>query len=43
MHSTTDLLLPGASAQIKTGAVLVDPNNDSTQPKVLFMVDHTPA
>jgi hypothetical protein len=25
---------------LKQGSVLVDPNDDSTQPKVLFMVDH---
>lgn len=41
MHSTTDLVLQAHRAKLKQGAVLVDPNDDSTEPKVLFMVDHT--
>jgi SNF2 family DNA or RNA helicase len=41
MHATTDLVLQAHRAKLKQGAVLVDPNDDSTEPKVLFMVDHS--
>nr|WP_320135549.1 helicase-related protein [uncultured Amphritea sp.] len=41
MHATTDLVLEAHRAKLKQGAVLVDPNDDSTEPKVLFMADHT--
>ena len=41
MHSATDLVLQAHRAKLKQGAILVDPNDDSTEPKVLFMVDHT--
>ena len=41
MHATTDLILQAYRAKLKQGAVLVDPNDDSIEPKVLFMVDHT--
>lgn len=41
MHSVTDLVLEAHRAKLKQGAVLVDPNDDSLTPKVLFMVDHT--
>ena len=41
MHATTDLVLQAHRSKLKQGAVLVDPNDDSTEPKVLFMVDHT--
>ena len=41
MHSVTDLVLQAHRTKLKQGAVLVDPNDDSTEPKVLFMVDHT--
>lgn len=41
MHATTDLILQAYRAKLKQGAVLVDPNDDSINPKVLFMVDHT--
>tara|TARA_R110001583_G_scaffold195405_1_gene372886 strand:- start:11805 stop:15344 length:3540 start_codon:yes stop_codon:yes gene_type:complete len=40
MHAATDLVLQAHRPKLKQGAVLVDPNDDSTQPKVLFMVDH---
>lgn len=40
MHSATDLVLQAHRPKLKQGAVLVDPNNDGVQPKVLFMVDH---
>lgn len=41
MHAITDLVLQAHRPKLKQGAVLVDPNDDSTEPKVLFMVDHT--
>jgi superfamily II DNA or RNA helicase len=41
MHATTDLVLSAHRAKLKQGAVLVDPNDESTEPKVLFMVDHS--
>ena len=41
MHAVTDLVLQAHRQKLKQGAVLVDPNDDSTVPKVLFMVDHT--
>ncbi|MBT7445237.1 MAG: DUF3883 domain-containing protein, partial [Methylococcales bacterium] len=41
MHAATDLVLQAHRSKLKQGAVLVDPNDDSTEPKVLFMVDHT--
>lgn len=41
MHSVTDLVLEAHRAKLKQGAILVDPNDDSTDPKVLFMVDHS--
>ena len=41
MHATTDLVLSAHRNKLKQGAVLVDPNDDSIDPNVLFMVDHT--
>ncbi|PJB09708.1 MAG: RNA helicase, partial [Gammaproteobacteria bacterium CG_4_9_14_3_um_filter_38_9] len=41
MHSTTDLVLQANRSKLKQGAVLVDQSDDSTEPKVLFMIDHT--
>ncbi len=41
MNATTDLILQAHRQKLKQGAVLVDPNDDSTDVKVLFMVDHT--
>lgn len=41
MHATTDLVLQAHRSKLKQGAVLVNPNDDSTEPKVLFMVDHS--
>ena len=41
MHTVTDLVLQAHRPKLKQGAVLVDPNDDGTEPKVLFMVDHT--
>ncbi len=41
MHSTTDLILSEHRSKLKQGAVLVDPNNDGVEPRILFMVDHS--
>ena len=41
MHATTDLVLSAHRAKLKQGAVLVDPNDESTEPKILFMIDHS--
>ncbi|MDB9958359.1 helicase-related protein [Oceanospirillaceae bacterium] len=40
MHAVTDLVLEAHRPKLKQGAVLVDPNDDGLEPKVLFMVDH---
>lgn len=41
MHATTDLILSAHRSKLKQGAVLVDPNNDGIEPRILFMVDHS--
>ena len=41
MHATTDLILSTYRTKLKQGAVLVDPNDDSCEPKILFMIDHS--
>ena len=41
MAATTDLLLSAHRSKLKQGAVLVDPNDEGNEPKILFMVDHT--
>ena len=41
MHASTDLVLEAHRPKLKQGAVLVDPNDDGLEPKVLFMVNHT--
>ena len=41
MHSATDLVLEAHRSKLKQGAVMVDPNDDGLEPKILFMVDHT--
>ena len=41
MHAATDLVLEAHRSKLKQGAVLVDPNDDGIEPKILFMVDHT--
>ena len=41
MHATTDLILSAHRNKLKQGAILVDPNNDGIEPKILFMVDHS--
>jgi superfamily II DNA or RNA helicase len=41
MHATTDLILQANRSKLKQGAVLVDPTDDSLEPKVLFMIEHS--
>jgi len=41
MHSITDLVLSAHRAKLKQGAVLVDPNDDGIEPRVIFMINHT--
>lgn len=41
MAAVTDLVLEAHRPKLKQGAVLVDPNDDSTEPHVLFMIDHS--
>jgi len=41
MSATTDLVLESHRNKLKQGAVLVDPNDDTVEPKLLFMVDHS--
>ncbi len=41
MHATTDLVLSAHRTKLKQGAVLVDPNDDSCEAKILFMIDHS--
>lgn len=40
MHSVIDLILEDHRNKLKQGAVLVDPNDDGLEPKVVFMLDH---
>lgn len=41
MHATTDLVLSAHRSKLKQGAVLVDPNDDDLEPRILFMMDHS--
>ena len=41
MASATDLVLSAHRAKLKQGAVLLDPNDEGVEPKILFMVDHS--
>lgn len=41
MASVTDLVLSSHRSLLKRGAVLVDMHDDGTEPKVLFMLDHS--
>ena len=41
MQSVTDLVLEAHRGKLKQGAVLVNPNDDGVEPKVLFMISHT--
>ena len=40
MFATTDIILQAHRGKLKQGAVLVDPNDDGVEPKILFMIDH---
>ena len=40
MNATTDLVLSAHRAKLKEGAILVDPSDDGTEPRILFMIDH---
>ena len=40
MNATTDLTLSAHRAKLKQGAILVDPNDDGAEPRILFMIDH---
>ncbi len=41
MHAITDMVLQTHRVKLKQGAVLMDPSDDSIEPRVLFMIDHT--
>lgn len=41
MQACTDLVLEAHRPKLKQGAVLIDPNDDSLIPKVLFVLNHT--
>ncbi len=41
MAAATDLVLSAHRAKLKQGAVLLDPNDEGIEPKILFMVDHS--
>jgi hypothetical protein len=41
MQAITDLQLELHRSKLKQGAVLVDPNDEGLEPKVLFMIDHS--
>jgi len=41
MQAVTDLVLEAHRPKLRQGAVLVDPNNPGTTPRVLFIIDHS--
>ncbi len=41
MQSVTDLILSSHRSKLRQGAVLVDPNDDGLEPRILFMMDHS--
>ena len=41
MAAVTDLTLTSHRSLLKRGAILVDPNDDGLEPRVLFMIDHS--
>ncbi|MCY1348197.1 RNA polymerase-associated protein RapA [compost metagenome] len=41
MRASTDMILGAFRAKLKQGAILVDPNDDGIEPRVLFMLDHS--
>jgi superfamily II DNA or RNA helicase len=40
MNAATDLVLEAHRGKLKQGAVLLDPADEGTEPRVLFMIDH---
>ncbi len=40
MASVTDIILENHRKVLREGAILVDPSDDSTEPRVVFMLDH---
>jgi len=40
MHAVTDLVLEANRARLKQGAILVDPTDEGTEPRILFTIDH---
>ncbi|ABK45211.1 helicase domain protein [Magnetococcus marinus MC-1] len=40
MSSVTDLVLEAHRPKLKQGTMLIDPNDEGTEPRVLFLVDH---
>ena len=41
MQSVVDLMLEQNRKKLKQGAVLVDPNDDGLEPRLLFLIDHS--
>ena len=41
MQSLTDLVLEKHRDKLKRGAILLDPNDFTTQPRLLFLIDHS--
>ncbi|UUZ52283.1 SWF/SNF helicase family protein [Massilia sp. H-1] len=41
MHSVVDLMLEQHRGKLKQGTILVDPNDDSLDTKLLFLIDHS--
>jgi superfamily II DNA or RNA helicase len=41
MSSITDLILGMHRSKLKQGTILIDPNDEGAEPKVLFLIDHT--
>ena len=41
MYAVTDITLSNHRTKLKQGTVLVDPTDDSTEPKLLLIIDHT--
>lgn len=41
MYAVTDITLSNNRNKLKQGAVLVDPTDDSTEPKLLLVIDHS--
>ncbi len=41
MQSVVDLMIEQHRSKLKQGAVLVDPNDEGLEPKLLFLIDHS--